>query len=83
MINFIGYVAAVLTVLAFVPQAYKAVKTRKTRDVSLTTFATLITSGTLWSIYGFGLHKPAIYIPNILVGCMALMIVVIKIQDRD
>jgi MtN3 and saliva related transmembrane protein len=79
--NFIGYVAAILTVTAFVPQAYQAIKTRKTRDLSLPTYATLIVTGTLWSIYGFGLHSPSIYLTNISVGLLALIICIMKIIE--
>jgi MtN3 and saliva related transmembrane protein len=77
----IGYAAAVLTVAAFVPQAYQAIKTRKTRDLSLLTYVTLIVTGTLWAIYGFGLHSPSIYITNIIVGILALTICVMKVIE--
>lgn len=77
----IGYMAAVLTVAAFVPQAYQAVKTRKTRDLSLATYATLIVTGTLWSIYGFGLHSPTIYLTNMSIAVLALTICVMKIIE--
>lgn len=79
--DIVGYAAAVLTVAAFVPQAYQAVKTRKTRDLSLATYSTLIVTGTLWSIYGFGLHSPSIYLTNIALGVLALIICVMKIIE--
>jgi MtN3 and saliva related transmembrane protein len=79
--HLIGYVAAILTVAAFVPQVYQAIKTRKTRDLSLPTYATLIVTGTLWSIYGFGLHSPTIYLTNMTVGCLALIICIMKIIE--
>lgn len=79
--HLIGYVAAVLTVAAFVPQAYQAIRTRKTRDLSLITYATLIVTGTLWSIYGFGLHSPSIYVTNIIVALLAFTICVMKIIE--
>ena len=79
--HLIGYLAAVLTVAAFVPQTYQAIKTRKTRDLSLPTYITLIITGTLWSIYGFGLHSPSIYLTNITVGVLALIICIMKIIE--
>jgi MtN3 and saliva related transmembrane protein len=79
--NFIGYIAAVLTVAAFMPQTYQAVKTRKTRDLSLPTYLTLIVTGTLWSIYGFGLHSPSIYLTNMIIAVLALMISIMKIIE--
>ena len=48
----LGYVAGVITVGAFLPQVVRAWRTRRTRDLSLGTFALLITAGTLWAVYG-------------------------------
>jgi MtN3 and saliva related transmembrane protein len=79
--NFIGYMAAVLTVAAFVPQTYQAVKTRKTRDLSLITYLTLIVTSTLWSIYGFSLHSPSIYLTNMILAVLALTISIMKIIE--
>jgi MtN3 and saliva related transmembrane protein len=81
--NLIGLVVSVLTVSAFVPQAYKAVKTRQTRDLSLPTYAIIVTTGTLWTIYGIGRHDPALYVTNSLVGLLALVICIVKIRDKD
>lgn len=81
--NIVGFAATVLTVAAFVPQTYKALKTRHTRDLALSTYATIVVTGTLWTIYGFGKHDPALYITNTLVGLLALTICIVKLQDKD
>lgn len=78
--DLIGYVATVLTIAAFIPQTYKAVKTRRTKDLSLATYATLIITGTLWTIYGIGLKDPAIYITNSVIGTAALIICGVKLS---
>lgn len=81
--NYVGYAATVLTIAAFIPQAYKAVRTRHTRDLALSTYATLVVTGTLWTIYGVGRHDPALYITNSIVGLLAFTICVVKVTDRD
>jgi MtN3 and saliva related transmembrane protein len=48
----LGYVAGVITVFSFMPQVVRAWRTRQTRDLSLSSFALLITAGSLWVIYG-------------------------------
>jgi MtN3 and saliva related transmembrane protein len=48
----LGTVAGVLTVASFLPQVVRAWRTKRTRDLSLGTFALLMTSGALWMIYG-------------------------------
>jgi MtN3 and saliva related transmembrane protein len=48
----LGTVAGVLTVGSFLPQVVRAWRTKRTRDLSLGTFALLVTAGTLWMVYG-------------------------------
>jgi MtN3 and saliva related transmembrane protein len=79
--NIIGSVAGVLTVAAFVPQAYKAVRTKKTRDLALATYATLVVTSILWTAYGVQLRSPALYITNSLLGVLAVIICVMKIIE--
>jgi MtN3 and saliva related transmembrane protein len=51
-IEYLGYFAGALTVFSFLPQVVRAWRTRRTTDLSLATFAMLITASTLWMIYG-------------------------------
>ncbi|HYD51681.1 MAG TPA: SemiSWEET family transporter [Gemmatimonadaceae bacterium] len=51
-LSLLGLVAGVLTVGSFLPQVVRAWRTRRTRDLSLGTFALLITAGSLWMVYG-------------------------------
>lgn len=83
LMNFVGLAATVLTVAAFIPQAYKAIRTRHTKDLALPTYVTLVITGTLWTIYGLERHDPALYITNTLVGLLALTICIVKLSDKD
>jgi MtN3 and saliva related transmembrane protein len=51
-IQYLGYFAGALTVCSFLPQVVRAWRTRRTTDLSLATFALLITAGSLWMLYG-------------------------------
>ena len=51
-VSALGYLAASLTTLSFIPQAIKTLRTRDTRGISLRMYA-LFTSGiALWGVYG-------------------------------
>jgi MtN3 and saliva related transmembrane protein len=52
MLTYLGYVAGMITVISFVPQVVRAWRTKQTRDLSLGSFALLITACSLWIIYG-------------------------------
>lgn len=73
-----GYVGAMLTILAFAPQAYKTIRTRKTRDLSLSTYVVLVSASCCWVVYGVDHNSPVIFVTNIAVGVLALIICVMK-----
>ncbi len=51
-VTMIGFGAALLTTLAFLPQAIKVWRTRSTKDISLLTFITFCVGVVLWLSYG-------------------------------
>ena len=52
MTTYLGYLAGIITVGAFLPQALRILRTRQARDISLGTFTLLMTAGSLWVVYG-------------------------------
>jgi len=48
----IGFIATILSVFAFIPQAVKSWKTRSTKDISLGMYSIFTTSQILWFTYG-------------------------------
>ena len=48
----LGYVAASLTTLSFIPQALKTLRTGDTRGISLRMYALFTAGIALWGIYG-------------------------------
>lgn len=78
----VGYLAAILTTLSFLPQAVLTVKTRDTESLSLGMYA-LFTAGVLmWLIYGIFLHNLAIIIANAITFVLAAIILTIKIHNN-
>ena len=48
----LGYVAASLTTLSFIPQAIKTLRTGDTRGISLRMYALFTAGIALWGVYG-------------------------------
>jgi len=63
-IEIIGYMAAVLTTAAFLPQVYKTWRTKDVSGLSLTMFLMFFTGITLWLIYGFLIESPPLILAN-------------------
>ncbi|MCL2665690.1 MAG: SemiSWEET transporter [Defluviitaleaceae bacterium] len=78
-INILGYVAAFLTTVAFVPQVYKALKTKNTADISLYMYICFIAGLTAWMIYGIFEKVPAIILANSVTLSLAAVILTYKI----
>jgi len=51
-VTVLGFAAALVTTLAFLPQVIKVWRTRSTADISLLTFLTLCAGIVLWLAYG-------------------------------
>ncbi|MBE7410538.1 MAG: SemiSWEET transporter [Leptospiraceae bacterium] len=78
----IGYIAGLLTTIAFVPQMLKVILTRKTTDVSRNMYIVLILGISCWIYYGV-LHKELpIIISNVFVLIFSLIILIYKLKEK-
>ena len=50
--QYLGFVAGALTVSSFLPQVVRTWRTKRTADLSLGMVALLVTSASLWILYG-------------------------------
>ena len=77
----IGYCAAFLTTIAFLPQAIQSWRTRDLSGISVGMYS-LFTAGVgLWLIYGLMIEKWPLILANALTFLLALSILVLKIQS--
>ena len=78
-IEIFGYIAAVLTTAAFLPQLIKTLKTKKADDVSLVTLIMFIIGVLCWIIYGYKISSIPILIANLITLILNLLILISKI----
>ena len=78
-IEFFGYLAAILTTAAFVPQLIKTIRTKKADDVSLVTLIMFIIGLMSWIIYGYKISSTPILIANSITLVLNLLIVISKL----
>jgi MtN3 and saliva related transmembrane protein len=76
----IGYAAALLTTLSFLPQVIRTWKTRSTRDISLAMFAAFCAGVFLWMVYGILIGSWPVIIANATVFVLAGIILVLKLK---
>ena len=80
--DLVGYLAASLTTLSFVPQAWHTFTTRDVSGVSLGMYATFTAGVALWLAYGVLLHAWPIVIANAITLTLSAGILVMKLRYR-
>jgi len=78
----IGFTAATLTTLAFVPQALKSYKEKSTKDISLVMYVVMFTGVILWLLYGIHLNSMPIIIANAITALFNLSIIILKMKHK-
>ena len=80
--DLIGSLAACLTTLSFVPQAWLTFKTRDVSGVSLGMYSVFTVGVALWLAYGVLLRSWPMVIANAITLVLALMILAMKLIYR-
>lgn len=78
----IGAIAAVLTTMAFIPQAWLTWKSKRADGVSLGMYSIFTTGVALWLLYGLLIEAWPVIIANAFTLALALFILVMKIRFR-
>ncbi len=78
--DLIGYLASLLIMIGFLPQAYQVVKTKSVEDVSLATYSILICGSMAWTTYGCLQNDWPIIITNVTLFFVQGIIVVCKLK---
>ncbi|MEY4711733.1 MAG: hypothetical protein RIS88_1183 [Pseudomonadota bacterium] len=78
--DFIGYFAATLTTVSFVPQAWKTFRSRDVSGISLGMYALFTTGVALWLAYGLALGNVPITLANGITLTLALAVLVMKLR---
>ncbi|SHE22631.1 SemiSWEET transporter [methanotrophic endosymbiont of Bathymodiolus puteoserpentis (Logatchev)] len=77
----IGYIAATLTTVSFLPQAIMTLKTRDTESLSLGMYSSFTLGVLLWLIYGVCIADKAIIYANAVTFLLASLILSFKIYN--
>ena len=83
-INFIGYIAATCTTVAFLPQLIRVVRLRSARDISLGMFSIFSAGTAMWLTYGLLSHTWPVAVANGVTLVLSFSILVLKLRyDRE
>jgi MtN3 and saliva related transmembrane protein len=78
---FLGYPAAFLTTIAFVPQAWQSWRTRDLSGISLPMYTLFTTGVALWLGYGIAIGSVPVIVANSITLLLASAVLWLKILD--
>ena len=78
--EYLGFAAATLTTIAFIPQLIKAWKTKQTKDLSSVMLCVLNLGILLWLVYGIMINSLPIILANVVTFVLAAVILVLKMK---
>ena len=79
-LEWIGYMAATLTTLSFVPQAVKTIRSRDTRGISLGMYVVFTIGIVAWFVYGLVLGSWPMILANAVTFLLAATILALKLR---
>jgi MtN3 and saliva related transmembrane protein len=77
----IGFVAATLTTVSFVPQVVRILRTRDTNGISLAMYLVFTAGILLWLTYGVMTGDLPVILANVVTFALAVTILVLKIRN--
>ncbi len=80
--DLIGFAAATLTTLAFVPQAAKSWRTRDLSGISLSMYSLFTLGVALWLLYGVFLGSWPIIVANAITLALAGVVLILKLTHK-
>lgn len=81
-VSIIGYLAATLTTLAFVPQVTKIWYSRSAKDISLVMFLAFSLGVFCWLVYAFLIDSRPMILANGITLALALSILAMKLKFK-
>ena len=82
-VEIIGFVAALLTTYAFVPQVIKVWKSKSSKGVSVSMYLVLLLGVFLWGVYGYLIESMSIMIANTVTGLLQLVILILILMNKN
>jgi MtN3 and saliva related transmembrane protein len=81
LIEILGFTAAVLTTLSFLPQALRIRRLGTAGDVSLTMYLMMVSGQALWLIYGIVIASPSMIAANVVGISLVTWVLSMKLRD--
>jgi MtN3 and saliva related transmembrane protein len=76
--NVIGFAAAAIGAVTFLPQVFRSWRSKQTADISLSSYLFLTLGAVLWLTYGILIVAAPIILVNLLILCSGILMLLLK-----
>ncbi|WP_437591469.1 SemiSWEET transporter [Sorangium sp. So ce1000] len=76
----LGFVAATLTTISFLPQVLRTLRTRDTRSISVGMYAAFVTGVGLWLVYGLLMKDVPVIVANAITFVLSGTVFLLKLR---
>lgn len=80
--SIVGYAAAVLTTVSFVPQAWSTFRSRNVSGISLSMYSLFTLGVATWLLYGAMRHDLPVMVANAVTLALAATVLAMKLRYR-
>jgi MtN3 and saliva related transmembrane protein len=77
-----GALGGILSVGAFLPQAYRIWTRRSAGDISLAMYLAIVAASLLWMLYAYVYGATALFLTNAVIGVIAALIAALAVRYR-
>ena len=81
--DYMGYLGSFLTSITFIPQVYKAWQTKSVGDLSVWMVLIVITSASVWLVYGLAIGSGPVILANTVVLIFAAILLYFKFSFKS
>ncbi|HTM93439.1 MAG TPA: SemiSWEET transporter [Flavisolibacter sp.] len=81
-VKVVGYLAAMATTIAFLPQAFHTIKTKDTKGISLGMYLVFTFGVVMWLLYGIFTNDVSIISANAITLILTIIILVYKLKYK-
>ena len=79
----IGFLAAILTTSAFVPQVIKVWKSKSSKGVSVTMYLVMLSGVILWGTYGYLIGSVSVLAANVVTAFLQILILFLIFKNKN
>ena len=80
MASIAGTVGGMLSVGAFLPQAWRIYRRRSAADVSLAMYLSIVVACALWMFYAYVRGSVELFVTNLVIAVIAVVITILKVR---